>query len=347
MKKFKESNREDQLFRENVTVSSLGEYLYIGDPCYILEDEYYDVWTSKNDAKDGAIKQNMNTVIGLVSGTDYGDGDYDCNHKGQQFFVDSGTIGIFGSNFAKANLGDSDGETFERVKIPDGTRIVELYIERCEGDLVICARDTMSGKQFYQVSIYTAQKYDDYEEEFDDDEFEESIKHILQKRVRESTEPSVKFVVSEDGENIWFDQDKFLHFVADSLMIDYDEIKDEGFNICKQKWFKHDTVGYYTLVNSSNIAKFITSNLDDSLFSEKVQFVSFDRASDDEFSLKIKTSFYDRRFLQELLRTRIGPFEVVDLQINVGAGKAEANLILQVSGDVTVDESSQVFLGNY
>lgn len=175
---FYESNREDQFFKTSVRKAALGDVLYVGDPCYILQDEYYDVWTGENDGKDGAIKLGMNGVIGLVSGTDYGDGEYSSNHKGQKFFVDSGTIGIFGSDFVKDDLGDSDGETFERVDIPGNVKIVELSIERCEGDLVVYAKDAMTGKHFYQVSVYTAQEEDDdydYEEEFgDEDDFEEA-----------------------------------------------------------------------------------------------------------------------------------------------------------------------------
>lgn len=66
---------------------------YIGDICYVLEDDiYYDVW-GKQNFPDGIIEVPGTGLSFAVGGTAYGDGTYSDNH-GNYYEVDAGVIGV-------------------------------------------------------------------------------------------------------------------------------------------------------------------------------------------------------------------------------------------------------------
>lgn len=94
--------------------------VYIGDPCYILPDEFYhDFWGETHNFDDGAFSTEMPTgetrPVMIVAGTAYGDGIYQgeiieragdkrnsYNYKRSlyDFGVDSGTLAVVNLEFA-------------------------------------------------------------------------------------------------------------------------------------------------------------------------------------------------------------------------------------------------------
>lgn len=65
---------------------------YIGDICYVLDDEvYYGVW-GKNGYVDGQYKADNGYAFAVAS-TMYGDGCYD-DDDGNVYGVDAGVLGI-------------------------------------------------------------------------------------------------------------------------------------------------------------------------------------------------------------------------------------------------------------
>jgi len=69
---------------------------FIGDPCYILADKYYDeIWGDKLKYEEGAYRfsPSSHMVDFIVGGTAYGDGCYR-GSSGFKYGVDSGTLSV-------------------------------------------------------------------------------------------------------------------------------------------------------------------------------------------------------------------------------------------------------------
>ncbi len=78
--------------------------LYIGDPCYIVDTDFYDnVWGKKHNYKDG----NIENVMGVI-GTGVGDGCFDSNIH-FNFPVDSGTLSIVDGSSEHAQISFAKG----------------------------------------------------------------------------------------------------------------------------------------------------------------------------------------------------------------------------------------------
>lgn len=77
-------------YMEGKIESNIG--FYIGDPCYVLDDnEYYGNWEKKYNFDDGEIKTDCGTWF--VHSTAYGDGEY-YDNNGASYGVDSGTLAV-------------------------------------------------------------------------------------------------------------------------------------------------------------------------------------------------------------------------------------------------------------
>lgn len=94
--------------------------VYIGDPCYILPDEFYhEFWGKTHNFDDGAFSTEMPTgetrPVMIVAGTAYGDGkyqgeiierisdkhnSYNYKHSFYDFGVDSGCLAVVNLEFA-------------------------------------------------------------------------------------------------------------------------------------------------------------------------------------------------------------------------------------------------------
>lgn len=94
---------------------------YIGDPCYVMAEEYYNQWLEKFNADDGLHElelENGKKCDFDVTGTYYGDGLYDFWNNGvidrskvnfiKEFPVDSGTIAVVPEDLWNKELSDED-----------------------------------------------------------------------------------------------------------------------------------------------------------------------------------------------------------------------------------------------
>ena len=77
-------------FMEAMVESNVG--FYIGDPCYVLDDEeYYKNWGDRNGFRDGEIQSDSG--VWFVHDTAFGDGEYH-DQYGTEYGVDSGTLAV-------------------------------------------------------------------------------------------------------------------------------------------------------------------------------------------------------------------------------------------------------------
>lgn len=77
-------------FMEANVRSNLG--FYIGDPCYVLNDEEYQQnWGNRNGFRDGEIQTDKG--VWFVHDTAFGDGEYH-DQNGIDYGVDSGTLAV-------------------------------------------------------------------------------------------------------------------------------------------------------------------------------------------------------------------------------------------------------------
>lgn len=89
---------------------------YIGDICYVLDDEdYYKIWGDKYNWKDGSIVIDDSNMPVLVHGTAYGDGCY-YDEQFNKYPVDAGVIGVVPLEYAKKEDGLKLGRVIEAVK---------------------------------------------------------------------------------------------------------------------------------------------------------------------------------------------------------------------------------------
>lgn len=74
-------------------ISSKQGLIYVGDPCYIMNKDFYNEWINKYEAEDG--KFEINNCHFAVFGTKHGDGIYYAKGPIKKYGdipVDSGTI---------------------------------------------------------------------------------------------------------------------------------------------------------------------------------------------------------------------------------------------------------------
>jgi len=125
-------NENNNLNYMHETVRLMTYDLYIGDPCYALDDEYYyNVWGKNEKYLDGIIEDEEGTVYGIVHGTFTGDGTYKGLTRKYVYGVDSGTISVIDLQYRKDeinNLNDLN-DCGRYVHIPSGICTVDFIYE--------------------------------------------------------------------------------------------------------------------------------------------------------------------------------------------------------------------------
>ena len=128
-------NKLTKRLRESVDMSKEGSIeskvgkFYIGDPCYVLDDNiYFDIWDKKFNFEDGRVDCNDGLSF-LVHGTAYGDGEY-YDENGNVYGVDSGTIAIIPIELVGKTSGLQKGNVFSGDKAgmdyTDGTFTIKV-----------------------------------------------------------------------------------------------------------------------------------------------------------------------------------------------------------------------------
>lgn len=146
------------------------------------------------------------------------------------------------------------------------------------------------------------------------------------------------FVIGEDNNELWFDQDAFSSFVADSLELNKEDVN--GFSICKEPWFDHDTCDYYTaILSKEDLEDFVNKNLDASLFGPDFKIFEVNMDTDEKDTLLIKVRMSNEDFEnKEFSDSHIGPFEYSGLKIGGYDDKdTVVDLVYTPSYEVSVD----------
>lgn len=140
---------------------------YIGDICYVLEDDIYDGVWGKQGFPDGIIEVPGTGLSFAVGGTAYGDGCYSDNN-GKFYGVDAGVIGIVPIELVKKVDLKAANELFGKVVYAPG----EAEFSASEGvfDIVFPNGDT--------IHINTGDEddedeEDDWDEDWEDEDTEE------------------------------------------------------------------------------------------------------------------------------------------------------------------------------
>lgn len=114
-----------------------GKGFYLGDVCYVLNDEvYHGVW-GKAHYEDGAWEDPKTGLQFAVAGTAYGDGEY-VDGENHVYGVDAGVIGLVPLEM----VGKTDGLELGRVFISGGEATFEaengvFFVEMPNGEHVI------------------------------------------------------------------------------------------------------------------------------------------------------------------------------------------------------------------
>lgn len=159
--------------------------VYVGDPCYILNDEFYqEFWGNENNFEDGELSKDGRPVM-IVQGTAYGDGCYDGNiidfptnnHRSHDFPVDAGVLAVVNLEFADP----------EKLKEIEDSGLGVIFKTPC--DTIILNEDegefdffvSANGDFLYNIHIDTIGEYPEEEEEEEEpwyDEQEEEEEEI-------------------------------------------------------------------------------------------------------------------------------------------------------------------------
>lgn len=154
--------------------------VYVGDPCYILNDEFYQgFWGKENDFKDGELSKDGRPVM-IVQGTAYGDGCYDGNineysaseHRLHDFPVDAGVLAVVNLEFADPEKIKEVEESDLGVIFRTPCDTIILNEDGGEFDFFVSANDDF----LYNIHIDTCGEYPEEEEEeswYDEQEEEE------------------------------------------------------------------------------------------------------------------------------------------------------------------------------
>lgn len=157
--KVMDESKELLLENDNNTINSEKGF-FIGDPCYVLSDERYDIWGNEYGYTDGRIK--IEDYFMLVHGTAWGDGEY-FDEQGYSYGVDSGTIAVIPLELVKQDIEDVNEGDFEYGRIVFGK---EATLNYEDGFFYInIDNDT-------EVNIDTDPREEEYEE--DEENFDEN-----------------------------------------------------------------------------------------------------------------------------------------------------------------------------
>lgn len=107
--------------------------IYIGDPCYALSNEDYEIWGSKFNYADGKHEIDGNEFA--VFSTEFGDGSYE-GSDGRMYPVDSGTIGAIPFELVSKEI-ENLGRIVETDSLDFECQNGEFYIKWNGGSLNI------------------------------------------------------------------------------------------------------------------------------------------------------------------------------------------------------------------
>jgi hypothetical protein len=105
----------------NETIKTNTKRVWIGDPCYVIQDELWDdvcFQVFKGGHKEVGfvitVKYEGQELTFIMCGTEYGDGVYN-SQSGFEYGVDCGSLGIIPEELIHKdyNLDDSLGQSFE------------------------------------------------------------------------------------------------------------------------------------------------------------------------------------------------------------------------------------------
>lgn len=117
-------NKSDWTYKEKYSfVAPPGTY-YIGDICYFLPDNIYDVVYAGKDYESGIYTLKSDNSFFMVDDTAYGDGLYK-GTDGFEYGVDAGIIGI-----ASRSLGPKDDEKVHGGKLHTFKEPVEINFQK-------------------------------------------------------------------------------------------------------------------------------------------------------------------------------------------------------------------------
>lgn len=149
--------------------------VYVGDPCYILNDELYQkFWGEENNFEDGAFSKDGRPVM-IVCGTAYGDGnydgqihDYETGEYGQNIFpVDAGVLAVVNLEFADPNEIESIKKNGLGIILDKPCTMISLDEDEGDFNFFIGTED----ENYYNVRIDTVGAYDDdYDDGCEDEE---------------------------------------------------------------------------------------------------------------------------------------------------------------------------------
>lgn len=170
-------------YMEGKVKSNIG--FYIGDPCYVLNDEeYYGNWEKKYNFDDGEIKTDCGTWF--VHSTAYGDGEY-YDNNGTSYGVDSATIAVIplevvfahhSEDILKDGVVSTDKMNFlGNTVIRNGRKLsCEIEVFECNFEITVkMLGENGEWSGIFNAVIETSGSDDDDEEDDDywDDEDEE------------------------------------------------------------------------------------------------------------------------------------------------------------------------------
>lgn len=182
-----------------------------------------------------------------------------------------------------------------------------------------------------ELGFYYSDECEDGEN-FDD---EEVLSESISKKRAKLTEG---FVIGENNDEMWFDQDAFSSFVADALEINKEDV--DGFKVCKEPWFDHDTCDYYTaILSKDDLEDFVNKNLDDSLFGPDFKVFDVNMDSSDNTTLLVKVRIRaDDLENKEFMDSHVGPFKCSGFKlIRYDDEDAVIELVYTPSYEVSVD----------
>lgn len=123
---------------------------YVGDPCYALNNEHYNIWGDKYNYEDGI--HEINGFYFAVYGTEFGDGSYQGSNN-INYSVDSGTIALIPFELVNMEEDISEGSFIE-------SKYAELLFEN--GDFIVKYED---GEIIIPTGFSGDEKDEDYFEE--------------------------------------------------------------------------------------------------------------------------------------------------------------------------------------
>lgn len=169
---------------------------YIGDPCYVMDDELYDQWGKKYDYNDGKLKIIVDgqEIDFIVHSTYYGDGCYLFSTNSSTYrlrktiCVDAGCIAIVPEELWAKNrplkeaisygiVVSTENDKLPRLEYVNGTFIISMKPVNTENKEIEFESDVIYDASYVEILTNDSEddEEDDYEDEEDEEEYEDEI----------------------------------------------------------------------------------------------------------------------------------------------------------------------------